>query len=64
MGTSTTPWEAVVALAAEIDKACSKGTQPDPSNVARLARAVLEFQPRLGGEAVRNGSRPPAPASE
>jgi hypothetical protein len=36
-------WEAVVALAQEVDEECANGT-PDPLKAARLARAVLTLR--------------------
>lgn len=45
----STRWENVVTLAREIDAAYAAGKDPDGAVVARLARAVLEFQSELSG---------------
>lgn len=58
-----TPWEAVVALAKEVDVACAGAGQPDGTSVARLARAVLDFQKELEGGAIARPSRPLPPAT-
>jgi hypothetical protein len=62
-----TRWELVVALAREVDEDCAAGRKLDLTRVARLARAVLDFQQGLvgGPEAPRvaPGSVPPPPAA-
>jgi hypothetical protein len=45
----STRWENVVSLAREIDAAVAAGRAPDDAIVARLARAVLDFQRELFG---------------
>lgn len=42
-----TRWETVVSLAREVDAAFAKGKDPDATTVARLARAVVDFQKEL-----------------
>jgi hypothetical protein len=61
-----TRWEAVVALANEVDGACAAAGQPDGTTVARLARAVLDFQKEMEGGAVARSTRslPPATPAE
>jgi hypothetical protein len=53
-----TPWEAIVALAKDIDLDCSKGVPPDETKIDRLARAVLDFQQHLAGPKVMVTTRP------
>lgn len=54
----STRWENVVSLAREIDDAVASGKPPDGASIARLARAVLDFQKELAGPG--NGiTRPP-----
>jgi len=48
-----TRWELVVSLAREVDEDCAAGRSPDGTKVARLARAVLEFQHQLLGRTER-----------
>lgn len=58
----STRWENVVTLAREVDASFAKGQVPDNTVVARLARAVLDFQKELSGansSASRSPSRPP-----
>jgi len=45
----STRWENVVDLARELDAAIASGRAVDDTIVARLARAVLEFQRELTG---------------
>jgi hypothetical protein len=45
----STRWENVVGLARELDAAIASGKAVDDEIVARLARAVLEFQKDLTG---------------
>jgi hypothetical protein len=54
-----TRWELVVALAREVDEDCAAGRKPDLTRVARLARAVIEFQQGLVGPVKAPRSVPP-----
>lgn len=45
----STRWENVVTLAREIDAAVAAGRPPDGAIIARLARAVIDFQRELSG---------------
>jgi hypothetical protein len=54
----STRWENVVTLARSLDESFSKGEVPDATAVARLARAVLDFQNDLSGAASSNGMPP------
>lgn len=56
--TMSTRWENVVSLAREVDAAFGSGTTADSAIVARLARAVLDFQKDLVGSRP-TGNRPP-----
>jgi len=51
----STRWENVVTLARALDESFSKGEVPDATTVARLARAVLDFQTDLSGAISSNG---------
>jgi hypothetical protein len=42
-----TRWEIVISLAREVDDDCASGRKLDATRVARLARAVLDFQQSL-----------------
>jgi len=53
-----TPWEAIVALAKDVDVDCSRGGRPDETKIARLARAILDFQQHLAGPKVMVTTRP------
>lgn len=53
-------WENVVVLAREVDAAYAAGKTPDSAVVARLARAVLDFQTSLSGSGGA-GNRPSGP---
>jgi hypothetical protein len=55
----STRWENVVSLAREVDAAFARGQVPDSTIVARLARAVLDFQKELSGATAAPNSRPP-----
>jgi len=56
----STRWENVVTLAREVDASFARGQVPDSTTVARLARAVLDFQKELSGApSSRPPSRPP-----
>lgn len=56
------PWESIVSIARDVDAAYAKGEEPETAVVARLARAVLDFQRGLSGPQVRTKSAP-APGS-
>lgn len=56
----STRWENVVSLAREVDAAFARGQVADTTVVARLARAVLDFQKELSGA---QSSRPGVPPS-
>jgi hypothetical protein len=55
-----TRWEIVISLAREVDDDCASGRKLDVTRVARLARAVLDFQQSL--VAGLGGGRPSASA--
>jgi hypothetical protein len=55
-----TRWENVVFLAREVDAAFAGGKPPDNTVVARLARAVLDFQRELFGSGTFSNRSPPA----
>ncbi len=59
-----TRWELVVSLAREVDDDCANGRKPDPTRVARLARAILEFQQGLVGPVKAKTPPPPPPVDE
>lgn len=56
----STRWENVVTLAREVDASFARGQVPDGTTVARLARAVLDFQKELSGAASANNRTPPS----
>lgn len=58
-----TRWELVVALARQLDEEAARGELPNPTRVARLARAVLEFQSQLTGGPGIAATRPSTPPS-
>lgn len=55
----STRWENVVTLAREVDAAFGRGESPDSTIVARLARAVVDFQNELAGGAPASSDRRP-----
>jgi hypothetical protein len=59
-----TRWELVVALAREVDEDCAAGRKPDLTRVARLARAVIEFQQGLVGPIKATTRTPGSPGEE
>lgn len=56
----STRWENVVTLAREVDAAFARGQVPDGTVVARLARAVLDFQKELSGAQSSRAGAPPS----
>lgn len=52
-------WDIAVALAREVEGDAAEG-RVDPARVARLARAVVEFQQRLLGRRVARKDAVPA----
>jgi len=55
----STRWENVLDLARELDAAIASGKGVDDAVVARLARAVLEFQRELTSPGSANTRPPP-----
>ncbi len=56
-----TLWENVLTLAHEVDSTIAKGLVPEEVVVARLARAVLEFQGQVLGKRLHTSEDPPSP---